>query len=278
MKVLKFGGTSVGSVEAIKQVASIVKQGADDGQQQVVVVSAFSGVTNELEELARLASSGDKAYLEVLEKLAAKHYQVYDTLTPGADRQFLDENIALLTDVLQGIYLLKELTAKSDAYVMSFGERMSSYIIAEYFNTLVETKRFDSRDYLIVNQDVSVTAIDHKRSIQRIGAIDSFAQVNVFPGFIASTTEGITTTLGRGGSDYSAALFANLFNATELEIWTDVSGLLSADPNLVKQARVIEHLSYEEAMELSHFGAKVIYPPSIQPALSKGIPILIKNT
>ncbi|MEM9326532.1 MAG: bifunctional aspartate kinase/homoserine dehydrogenase I, partial [Bacteroidota bacterium] len=148
----------------------------------------------------------------------------------------------------------------------------------EYFNTLVETKRFDSRDYLIVNQDVSVTAIDHERSIQRIEAIDSFAQVNVFPGFIASTTEGITTTLGRGGSDYSAALFANLFNATELEIWTDVSGLLSADPNLVKQARVIEHLSYEEAMELSHFGAKVIYPPSIQPALSKGIPILIKNT
>ncbi len=277
MKVLKFGGTSVGSVEAIKQVASIIKQGAEK-DRLLVVVSAFSGVTNQLVELGTLASAGDPSYGEVLDLLAEKHYRVFEALVPGAKKTFLDENISLLKDVCHGIFLLKEQTSKSEAYVMSFGERMSSYIIGEYFNTLVETKRYDSRDYLIVNPEVGVTAVDYQLSGERMKAIDDFAKVNIFPGFIASTTEGITATLGRGGSDYSAALFANLVDADELEIWTDVSGLLSADPNLVRQAKVIEHLSYEEAMELSHFGAKVIYPPSIQPALSKGIPILIKNT
>ena len=277
MKVLKFGGTSVGSVQSIRQVASIVEDGAKTGQQ-VVVVSAFGGVTNQLVELGELASAGDEAYLLVLEKLSARHYEVYESLVPQGATDFLDENISLLEDVCHGIYLLKEQTPKSEAYVMSFGERMSSYIISEYLKTIVDTKRFDSRDYLIVNPEVAVTAVDFKLSGERIHAIDQFAKVNVFPGFIASTTDGITATLGRGGSDYSAALLANLLDADELEIWTDVSGLLSADPNLVRQAKVIEHLSYEEAMELSHFGAKVIYPPSIQPALAKGIPILIKNT
>lgn len=277
MKVLKFGGTSVGSVNAINQVGEIVKSEAEKGKV-VIVVSAFSGITNRLEHLSQLASSGSEEYLTIIDEIASQHMEVYKQLTNVTDNVFLRDGVTLLKEVCQGVFLLKELTTKSHNYIMSFGERMSSFIITEYFKTFTDTTLFDSRGYLIVNTEIGTTAIDFKASAAKIKEIPAFSAVNVFPGFIASTSEGITTTLGRGGSDYSAALLANLLDSEELEIWTDVSGLLSADPNLVRQAKVIEHLSYEEAMELSHFGAKVIYPPSIQPALSKGIPIRIKNT
>lgn len=277
MKVLKFGGTSVGSVSAIKQVGEII---ADQSrtEQLTVVVSAFSGVTNRLEELTGEASSGKESYLEIIEQLEAQHLDVFAMLVPGGDASPIEQGVKLLKEVCHGISLLQELTTKSYAYVMSFGERMSSYIISTYFNSFTSAVLFDSRDFIIVNPEIGETAVDFDLSLKKIKEIKTDARVLLFPGFIAATTEGVTTTLGRGGSDYSAALLANFLNAAELEIWTDVSGLLTADPNLVPQAKVIEHISYEEGMELSHFGAKVIYPPSIQPALSKDIPIRIKNT
>lgn len=277
MKVLKFGGTSVGSVSAIKQVAQIISEEARKNPL-VVVVSAFSGVTNRLEELSSEASKGQTTYSEVIDQLEAQHLDVFEELVPKAENTYITEGIRLLKEVCQGIYLLQELTTKSHDYVMSFGERMSSYIISEYLKSMISVNLFDSRDYLIVNPEIGPTAVDFKLSSEKLNQTPRDSQVLLFPGFIASTTEGVTTTLGRGGSDYSAALLANFLDASELEIWTDVSGLLTADPNLVPQARVIDHISYEEGMELSHFGAKVIYPPSIQPALSKGIPIRIKNT
>ncbi len=277
MKVLKFGGTSVGSVNAVRQVGEIIKRKIEK-DQLVVVVSAFSGVTNRLEDLCQEASSGNKQYLDTLEELAEQHNDVYKQLVATQDNGFITEQLEYLREVCDGIYLLKELTQKSSDYVMSFGERMSSYIIAQYFQTLFPTRLFDSRQYIIVDSEYGQNVVDHKKSSLAISEAGTFEQVNLFPGFIASNKEGITTTLGRGGSDYTAALLANYLEAEELEIWTDVSGIMSADPNLVRQAKVIPHLSYEEAMELSHFGAKVIYPPSIQPALSKEIPIKIKNT
>ncbi|MDW3192715.1 MAG: bifunctional aspartate kinase/homoserine dehydrogenase I [Cytophagales bacterium] len=277
MKVLKFGGTSVGSVSAIKQVGEII---ADQSKtdQLAVVVSAFSGVTNRLEELTTEAAAGKDSYLEIIAQLEAQHLDVFETLVPGGNATPIEKGVKLLKEVCHGISLLQELTTKSNAYVMSFGERMSSYIISTYFETFVSVDLYDSRDFIIVNPEVGETAVDFELSFKKIKEIKTESRVLLFPGFIASTLEGVTTTLGRGGSDYSAALLANFMNATELEIWTDVSGLLTADPNLVPQAKVIEHISYEEGMELSHFGAKVIYPPSIQPALSKDIPIRIKNT
>lgn len=277
MKVLKFGGTSVGSVSAIKQVGEIIAdQSTTD--QLTVVVSAFSGVTNRLEELTTEAAAGKESYLEIIAQLEAQHLDVFETLVPGGDTTPIEQGIKLLKEVCHGISLLQELTTKSNAYVMSFGERMSSYIISTYFQSFVSIDLYDSRDFIIVNPEIGDTAVDFELSLKKIKEIKTESRVLLFPGFIASTIEGVTTTLGRGGSDYSAALLANFMNATELEIWTDVSGLLTADPNLVPQAKVIEHISYEEGMELSHFGAKVIYPPSIQPALSKNIPIRIKNT
>lgn len=277
MKVLKFGGTSVGSVSAIKQVGEIIAD-QSERDQLTVVVSAFSGVTNRLEELTTEASAGKDSYLEIIEQLESQHLEVFGTLVPKGNVAPIDQGIKLLKEVCHGISLLQELTPKSYAYVMSFGERMSSYIIATYFESFTSVDLYDSREFIIINPEIGETAVDFELSLNKINAINTEARVLLFPGFIASTMEGVTTTLGRGGSDYSAALLANFMEASELEIWTDVSGLLTADPNLVPQAKVIEHISYEEGMELSHFGAKVIYPPSIQPALSKDIPIRIKNT
>lgn len=277
MKVLKFGGTSVGSVSAIKQVGEIISD-QSKRDQLTVVVSAFSGVTNRLEELTAEASSGKDSYLEIIEQLESQHLEVFGTLVPNGNVAPIEQGVKLLKEVCHGISLLQELTPKSYAYVMSFGERMSSYIIATYFESFTSVDLYDSREFIIVNPEIGETAVDFELSLKKINAIRTEARVLLFPGFIASTTEGVTTTLGRGGSDYSAALLANFMEASELEIWTDVSGLLTADPNLVPQAKVIEHISYEEGMELSHFGAKVIYPPSIQPALSRDIPIRIKNT
>ena len=277
MKVLKFGGTSVGSVNAIRQVGDIIKNDLKSGPH-IIVVSAFSGVTNRLEELCSLASSGNTQYRDILSELESQHLDVYEQLVSNNPTDFIGEQLRLLREVCDGIFLLKEITKKSSDYVMSFGERVSSFIISKYFETLFDTALFDSRKYLIVDTDGGQTSIDLKASSAKMGEIPSFSSVNVFPGFIASNKEGITTTLGRGGSDFTAALLANLVGAELLEIWTDVSGILSADPGLVRQAKVIDHISYEEAMELSHFGAKVIYPPSIQPALAKEIPIKIKNT
>lgn len=277
MKVLKFGGTSVGSIEAIKQVQQlIIDQATED--RLVVVVSAFSGVTNQLEALPEIALRNLEEAEKTIASIHERHIQAYDALVGDTMPESLKEVFSNLKGICSGISLLNEITDKSRDFIITLGEVLSSQIVFTSLEKKVDIKLFNSKDYLVTSRRQQIGKVDLTLSLEKIKGIRELAQVNLFPGFIASTQDGTITSLGRGGSDYSASLYANLFNADELQIWTDVSGLMSADPRFVKQARVLPHLSYEEALELSHFGAKVIYPPSIQPALSRGIPIRIKNT
>ena len=279
MRVLKFGGTSVGSADSIKEVSKIVEQAAKTSQL-CVVVSAVGGVTNQLIRLGELATARDREYEELLTKLKVKHLELYSDLLKREDAGQIEKIFRQLAEICKGVFLLKELTPRTHDYIQSCGERLSSYIISEYFLSIgINSKHFDSRDYLITNKNFGNAAIQWTKTRKALdGAQVDFTDVNLFPGFVASTEDKETSTLGRGGSDFTAALLANIYQAEALEIWTDVNGLMTADPRLVKNAHLLEHVSYEEALELSHFGAKVLYPPSIQPALSASIPIFIKNT
>ena len=279
MKVLKFGGTSVGSVEAIKQTGSIIQKLAMD-DQLVVVVSAVGGVTNKLIALTTLAAARDRSYEEALASLKVQHLSLFAELTGTEDTGFIEKLFRQMSEMCKGIFLLKELTPRTSDYIQSCGERLSSHIIAHYLKgNGANLELYDSRDYLITDKRFGNANINWSQTRERLGAIkENLPQVALFPGFVASTQDKETTTLGRGGSDFTASLLANVLEAEALEIWTDVNGLMTADPRLVKQARLLEHVSYEEALELSHFGAKVLYPPSIQPALDLGIPIWVKNS
>ncbi len=277
MKVLKFGGTSVGSPDAIKNVLEIVKSKSND-DQLVVVVSAFSGVTNQLSELPTKALEGFEEAELLINELHLKHQHAYEELVGDKESQTINQLIKGLIDVCKGINLLQEITEKSRDFIMTMGELLSSHIVFSCFQQHLETAFFNTKDFLITqNGDIRKRA-DLEASLRLIKEIKGLKKINIFPGFIASKSDGTITSLGRGGSDYTASLLANLFNSSSLEIWTDVDGIMSADPKYVKQAKPLAHISYEEALEISHFGAKVIYPPSIQPALNKGIPITIKNT
>jgi bifunctional aspartokinase / homoserine dehydrogenase 1 len=277
MKVLKFGGTSVGSVEAISQVAEIViSKAAED--QIIVVVSAVGGVTDKLLKIADLAQSRNDSYQEAINELRKQHIEIYNSLTGNKQSEEIDGIISELEEICRGVYLLKELTPRSSDYIVSSGERLSSFIIATFIKQkFPKTTLFDSRTVIKTDKTFGHANVNFEISQKLVSEL-KLDQVNLFPGFIASTPDNETITLGRGGSDYTAAIFAKLAKASSLEIWTDVDGMMTADPRLVKQAHFIDHVSYEEALELSHFGAKVIYPPSIQPALEIGIPITVKNT
>ena len=279
MRVLKFGGTSVGSVEAIRKTGAIIASSAKD-DQLLVVVSAVGGVTNRLIELAALASQRDRTYEEVITQLKIQHADIYAELTGAEDDGFIERLFTQLAEVCKGVFLIRELTPRTSDFIQSCGERLSSYIIHEFLKKDgVDIALYDSRDYLLTDKHFGNANINWNATKQSLSEIKAELKgVNLFPGFIASTQERETTTLGRGGSDFTASLLANIFEVDALEIWTDVNGLMTADPRLVKQASLLEHVSYEEALELSHFGAKVLYPPSIQPALNKGIEIWIKNT
>ncbi|MEM6831233.1 MAG: aspartate kinase, partial [Bacteroidota bacterium] len=277
MKVLKFGGTSVGTPDAIRNVLDIVKKEADD-DQLVVVVSAFSGVTNQLADLPHKALERFEEAELLINELLLKHQHAYEELVGEKESATIDGMIRKLIDVCRGINLLQEITEKSRDFIMTMGELLSSHIIFHFFKKHIETTFFNSKDFLIVQDGNHRKRADLEASALRINELNGLKKVNIFPGFIAATTDGTITSLGRGGSDYTASLLANLFDASSLEIWSDVDGIMSADPKYVKQAKALQHISYEEALEISHFGAKVIYPPSIQPTLTKGIPITIKNT
>ncbi len=277
MKVLKFGGTSVGNAESIRQVAEII---TSSKEQLIVVTSAVGGVTDQLVKMSDLASRGDDEYKIIIEHIALAHQKLYYDLLgqkPGKDLiKITDE----LEEIGHGMWLLKELTPRSSDFVLGCGERLSNLILFDYLKQQnVKVKYFDSRDFIVTDSQFGKANVNFKKTTKNIKAVTKeFEQVNLFPGFISSSEANEPTTLGRGGSDFTAAILAGILNVDNLEIWTDVDGLMTADPRLVKHAHFIEHVSYEEALELSHFGAKVIYPPSIQPALQKGIPITIKNT
>jgi bifunctional aspartokinase / homoserine dehydrogenase 1 len=284
MKVLKFGGTSVANALNINLVLDIVSKSAKN-ETLVVVVSAFSGVTDLLILAAKKASSIDKSYRKIVSEIDAKHKDANTILISEKDKksviETIDNEINHLQTLLDGCYLLGELSNRTSDIILSFGELLSSQIIAKALQQKIPNSGYkDSRELIKTNNHFGKAIVDFEVTNNLIATFfkSNTHQATVMPGFIASSIDGNYTTLGRGGSDYTAAILASALNASQLEIWTDVSGMFTANPKIVKQAFAIETISYQEAMELSHFGAKVLYPPTIQPVLKKNIPILIKNT
>ncbi|MDQ3534395.1 MAG: bifunctional aspartate kinase/homoserine dehydrogenase I, partial [Bacteroidota bacterium] len=284
MKVLKFGGSSVGSPESIKKVFKIVKGYYDKQEDIAVVVSAMQGITNQLIELGHLAATSDESYLTILKEIEERHFNTIKEIVPVKAQSKIFAKIKILLneldDLLHGVYLLKELSPRSLDLVLSFGERLSAFLISEYFKQEnIEAEYLDARKLLKTDKNFGAARVNFPVSDHNImNFFNDHKAVQVITGFIGSTEKDETTTLGRGGSDYTASIFGAALNATEIEIWTDVDGVMTADPRKVKRAFSLESLSYIEAMEMSHFGAKVIYPPTLQPAFNKNIPLLIKNT
>lgn len=286
MKVLKFGGTSVGTASSIGEVGKIVEQTTKSCSKVVVVVSALGGVTDALIDTAHKAQGGDETYCDQLDEIYYRHRKTAEALFRPEQlkkvQPFLKEQTRNLENLLYGVSLIKELSPRVLDTVMSYGETLSSYIIAEYLSqtlTAVAVKHLDAKTLIKTNSEFGSAVVNFDQTNANI--IESTGQgaaVYVMGGFIASNEQNVVTTLGRGGSDYTAAIAGAAINANEIEIWTDVDGVMTADPRKVKKAFSLPHMTYEEAMEMSHFGAKVIHPPTIQPALDKKIPLRIRNT
>lgn len=284
MKVLKFGGTSVGSTENILKTIAIIVASYHEDARTLVVCSAFSGITDQLIKAGTLAAAKDEQYLLEIEKIKARHLSAIDELIPEKDRvapkKEVEEALNIIEDITKGIFLLNEFPERTQAQLVSFGERMSNFIIA----TAIKSRKLPAQ-YVNASQLVKTNShylsgkVDFKTTNKNIRDFyQTFKGIAIVTGFIGSDDKGNVTTLGRGGSDYTAAIFGAALKADVIEIWTDVNGVLTADPRRVEQASTIPTLSYREAMELSHFGAKVIYPPTIQPAFIERIPLKIKNT
>jgi len=284
MQVLKFGGSSVANAGNINKSVQVIQQ-AVNKDRTIVVVSALGGITDNLLQCARAASVADESYRDSLTLIEQRHLDTVRQLIPVASQSgilsMVKKTCNELEDILKGIFLLRELSARTRDCVMGFGELLSSRILsASLFCQGVENGWKDSRDLILTDSRYGHAQVDFKATKKRLNEYfqTTPASLLVVPGFIASDAKGITTTLGRGGSDYTAAVIGSLLGADRIEIWTDVSGMMTADPRLVSHARVISNISYQEAMELSHFGAKVIYPPTLQPLMSRGIPVRVKNT
>ncbi len=283
MKVLKFGGTSVANSQNIKLVKAIVENTKAD--KIIVIVSALGGVTDMLLKTLELAAKQNIAYEGILEEIAHRHFEVIKELIPVKKQSAILSEVKskfnTLETLLEGANLIGEITPKLSDKVVGYGELLSSFIITEYFKAEgLKANRKAGRDLIITDESFGNANVNFSRTNTNCKKYfeKSPDKVTVVPGFVSSSQSGMLTTLGRGGSDYTAAIIAGAIKAEVLEIWTDVSGMFTANPKLVKQAKSVSHISYEEAMELSHFGAKVLYPPTIQPVLNKGIPIVIKNT
>ncbi len=284
MIVLKFGGTSVANAENISKTIDIVTNKSKENQL-AVVVSAFSGVTDLLILAGKTAASKNKSYKDIVSEIEKKHKDAIEELISLSEQSeiidTINSNINHLKTLLDGCYLLGELSSRTADIVAGFGELLSSQIIAVALKQKVSNSAFkDSREVIKTDSSFGKASVDFDITNKLISDYfqNNNSQVTLFPGFIASSLDGNTTTLGRGGSDYTAAIIAAAVKAEVLEIWTDVNGMFTANPKSVKQAQPIETISYQEAMELSHFGAKVLYPPTIQPVLKDSIPIFIKNT
>lgn len=283
MIVLKFGGTSVGSVESIKQVMEIVRSYPQD-QSLVVVVSAMQGVTNLLESAGQISVAQPKDFAASIAEIKARHYEVIEALIPDNAqvevKLHIDDMCAEAEDICRGMHILGEYSDKPLARLMSVGERMSSEMISVAFaHNGLDNELVDSRDFVMTDESYSAARVNSQLSTEKaIARFSSVGRLAVVPGFLATTPSGHITTLGRGGSDYTASLIGKFLNAERVDIWTDVDGVLTASPKMVSSSYSIPHLSYEEAMELSYFGAKVLYSISVQPCFEMQIPILVKNT
>ena len=282
MKVMKFGGTSVGSVNSILNLKGIVERAAAN-ERVIVVVSALGGITDRLIKTANMAVAGDSAFNEDFQGIVARHHELIDAVITDAEKrtallQDVDMLLGELNNIYQGLALINNLTPKSEATIVSYGERISSRITTALINGAV---RYNSRQFIKTETKhgkyILADEITDKLIHQHFD--NSTEQVIVVPGFIAQDKDSEEiTNLGRGGSDYTAAIIAATLNADCLEIWTDVDGFMTADPRVINNAYTIRHLSYVEATELCNFGAKVVYPPTIYPVFKANIPIKIKNT
>lgn len=277
MKVLKFGGSSVGTPERIRSVKKIIES---EPLPCVVVVSAFERVTDSLKKISELASSHDQEYIKGLDDLLNRHISFARDLLTGQNfveaQKKTEEIFDNLKEILNGVFLVRELSKYSLDKVLSAGERISSLIISMFLDRCILV---DSREIIRTDDNFGNAGVDFEISNKLIRKhIARKKSLFCVPGFIASTVEGETTTLGRGGSDYTAAIIAAAINADALEIWTDTDGFMTADPKKVEKAYAIRALTYSEAIELSHFGAKVIYTPTLRPVYKKQIPVYVKNS
>ena len=285
MQVLKFGGSSVANAKNINEVIAIVQQSTKKNNNIVIILSALGGVTDALLEVATLASNTDISYKEKLHVLEHRHLTTVKELIPIEQQSsvlsMVKKSFNNIEDTCNGVYLLKELSQRTKDSIISNGELLSSQIFAGKLKSLeIDSIWKDARELIITDSQFGSANVDFTITNKNIQSFFFSLEtpICIIPGFISSDKNGNTTTLGRGGSDYTAAIIAAALNVSAVEIWTDVSGMMTADPRLVTNAKIIEKISYQEAMELSHFGAKVIYPPTIQPVMNKRIPVWIKNT
>ena len=281
MLVCKFGGSSIAHHTCIASVKSII-EGKVRSTPVVCVVSAIDDCTDLLDFALRHAGDGDEGYTRETRALSEMHIEMTKALIGISLRSRVLSSVKVLLneleEALKGISLIREYTPRSRDFVLSFGERLSSYILFEFLSqTFQDICLLDPTSFLVCNRDFGNGKVDIKQSMKRFSEV-SLRRLNVMPGFIAGTEDYNIITLGRGGSDYTASLMARMVKANSLEIWTDVDGVMTADPRLVPRSRSIENLSYEEAMELSHFGAEVLFPPAIQTAMEADIEITVRNT
>ncbi len=284
MKVMKFGGSSLADSERITSVTQIISQARREGPV-AVVLSAMKGVTDQLIRCATQAEEGDQGYMQNIHEIRERHLQVVRNLVPPEQRTFQEAEISSLVDelveLLHGIELIRECSPRTMDLIVSFGERLNCRNMAAVLTGIgIPATYVDARQMIRTDDTHGSAAVDFSRTYQETAGLlqDTDEIVPVITGFIASSDEGITTTLGRNGSDYTAALVGAAIAAEAVEIWTDVDGVMSADPRYVPQAFVIPELSLQEAMELSYFGAEVIHPYTMLPAVERHIPLWIKNT
>ncbi len=284
MKVLKFGGSSVAKPERILQIIEILKGYYSRGEKFAVVFSAFGGVTDSLIEMSTLAEQNNPAFHDKLKEFRERHIGAVKELIAEENQapilKDMEENHKDLENLLVGISLLGEASDRTMDHVLSFGERNSAYFISHVMKQHgIHAAYLDARKVVRTNDNFRSAKVDFKNTYSNIeNYFKTHKEVQVITGFVGQTENGITTTLGRGGSDFTCSIFAAALDAESIEIWTDVNGVMTADPRKVPKAFTMDSMTYAEAMEMSHFGAKVIYPPTLQPALDKKIPLYIKNT
>ena len=280
VKVLKIGGSSLGNKRRVRNVADIIANSWSEGVILAVIVSAVGGITDQLLNCAHTAENNGELAKEKINKIRRKHFDVFaeelkEETTLDQVNRLLDE----LKDLLKGVSLVRECSPRTLDLVLSFGERLSAFLMTALLRHKgLNAEYVDARDLVITNSNHGNARVLKDETYNWIQYKINKPKIYVITGFIGSNKDGITTTIGRGGSDYTAALFAAALDSESIEIWTDVDGFMSADPRMVKEAFVLPQVSYEEAMEMSFFGAKVIHPQTLVPAIAKNIPVYIKNS
>ena len=287
MKTMKFGGSSVKDADRIKNVVEIIKTEAEK-TPVAVVLSAMKGITDSLIHCSELAENGDDSFTDVLSKIKTGEKSTFIELvgketangSEAAAFESLKKMLKDLNEILIGVKMVQECSPRSLDLIVSFGERMNNTVVAAYMRSIgLAAEYVDTRELILTDSTHGAAKVNYKESYKRIKErLDSIEGIPVITGFIGANKDGVTTTLGRNGSDFTASIIAAATDSKTVEIWTDVDGVLSADPRCVKNAYVIPEISYQEAMELSYFGAEVIHPYTMIPAVDRDIPILIKNT